>query len=757
METELERRARIQRETAVIQSAVREGRLPPEAMQRYIERERVTPEMEAAKEPLGIEGTIKGAIANAGEGVGFSLADELMGGLRGAVDPRITMGEGIDEVRSERDRFAQAHPKTALGLTLGGAVLPAVLTAGLATGAGAPTMARVATSGAAAGAVAGYGSGEGGPVSGSRVGRGALGAGLGYAAGRVLPHVLQTQTGLAGTGGQVTDDLLSRLAPKAAANVAGSRAPAVAVQPANVPTSPQGFGDPAFRAAGRAIPDTKKARTVLDEIERAGMGDEALAMNVGDDQTVRAVRAAANQPGSTAGQTVNSRLAEQGGRLGESVHSDLGIATGMGGVPGPVRLDQMQQELSGKVKGAYDAFANRGDLATLTADDVAELRTMLPRGVPRGTKDILYEVSRAMKGSGVGWREALEGVVEDDAARDMAFTDAAVDRVTALLSPLRGSGGFRLEGAVADEFAPYLAAVRKNPALAELPPTDARVVGEAFHLLQEQVRRSGRSENAVAARGVRELRDRVLAAIGDVDPDFARVTRDYALDETAGKVVQDAFETGMGLPGKPVGQATVELGKTTPAGQDAMLAGHVTAMQHKAGERASNADLGDLAQFRDVARAAVGTRANRQQFIELHGQEKYDALLARLLPKIKAAAQNAAARGNSTTTKQLLDALAFGDDAAMDALGQLMTGSPQGALRTLAGKAWSPMDRAYRLGVGKTAGETADLLTTKGAPQIRSLLDYLEQSGAESVARKKAVQPISSAVSRTAVGAPRDR
>ena len=756
METELERRARIQRETATIQSAIREGRLPPEAMQRYIERERVTPEMEAAKEPLGIEGTIKGGIANLGEGVGFSLADEVMGGVRGAIDPRITMGEGIDEVRSERDRFAAQHPKTALGLTLVGAVLPAVLTAGMA-GAGAPSIGRVAATGAAAGAVAGYGSGEGGPVSGSRIGRGVVGAGVGAAAGAVLPRVLQTQTGLAGTGGQVTDDLLSRLAPKAAANVAGSRAPSVAVQPANVPTSPQGFGDPAFRAAGRAIPDPAKARTLLDEIERAGMGDEALAMNVGDDRTVRAVRAAANQPGSTAGQTVNSRLAQQGGRLGEAVHDDLGIATGMGGTPGPMKLAGMQKELSGKVKGAYDAFAQRGDLNSLTADDVAELAKMVPKGAPKGTGDLMRETANTMRSNNVGWKEAMDLVVEDDFARDMAFREPVQKRAMALLSPLQGRGGFRLDPSSADEFAPFVAAVRKNPALAELPETDARVVGEAFHLLQEQVRRSGRSENAVTARGVRELRDRVLSAIEKVDPDFARVTRDYALDETAGKVVQDAFDTGMGLPGKPVGQATVELGKTTPAGQEAMRAGHVTAMQHKAGERASNADLGDLAQFRDVARAAVGTRANRQQFIELHGQEKYDALLARLLPKIKAAAQNAAARGNSTTTKQLLDALAFGDDAAMDAVGQLMTGNAQGALRTIAGKAWSPVDRAYRLGVGKTAGETADLLTTKGAPQIRSLLDYLEQSGAEGVARKRAVQPVSSVLSRTAVGAPRDR
>ena len=83
-----------------------------------------------APEPMTLGDNVRGVIANLGEGVGFSFADEAMGGLRGAIDPRITMSEGVDQVRDERDRFADRNPKTALGLTLGGGVLPALLTAG---------------------------------------------------------------------------------------------------------------------------------------------------------------------------------------------------------------------------------------------------------------------------------------------------------------------------------------------------------------------------------------------------------------------------------------------------------------------------------------------------------------------------------------------------------------------------------------------------------------------------------------------------
>lgn len=688
VEPEVERRARIQRETATIQAAITEGRLPPEAMQRYVERERITPEMEAARTPLTAGEKVAGGIRAGYQGASFNFGDELIGGIRGATNdfgasPGLTVSGAIDEERQGLNQFRAAHPKTALGLELAGG-LATGLGAAKAVGAAAPgaNLARtLLTTGAGSGAVAGYGSGEGAPLSSSRLVRGTVGAGLGAALGAVAPKVLTTQGGLAGPGGQVTDDLLSRISAPVA--TAGGRTGLATVQPSGMPTSPEGYGDPAFRAAGRAIPDRGKARTLLDQLEAQGMGDEALAMNVGDDQTVRAVRAAANQPGSTAGQTVNERLARQGGALGEAVPRDIGTVTGMGGTPGPIRLDQMQRDLSAKVGEGYKAFRELPDVPLDPSDEAQRL-----------------------------------------------FIERYVNPV---IETRRLSG--RLTGASA---------------------LSGENVDAAFKNLQREIRgaQSGvsmGSRNVAEAQHLEALRDRVLSAISDVDPNYAQLARTYALDEDVGKVVQEAFDTGLGLPGKPVGTGTVELGKTTPAGQEAMRAGFATNLQQRAGARASNADLGDLAQFRDVARAVVGTPQDRERFVEMFGPEKYQAMVDRLMPKIRAAAQNAAARGNSTTTKQLLDALAFGDDAMIDAVGQLATGSPQGALRTVASKAFSPMDRAYRLGVGKTAGETADLLTTKGAPKIRSLLDYLDQMGTDEAARKAAVQPLTGALARTAV------
>ena len=680
METEAERRARIQGNLQRLKAAG----ASPERIQQYVDSERVTPEMEAAREPLGVGGNVRGVIANLGEGVGFSLADEVMGGLRGAIDPRITAGEGVDEVRGERDRFAQAHPKTALGLTLGGAVLPAVLTAGAASGA-APSALRVAGTGAATGAIAGYGSGEGGALSTNRLGRGTAGGVAGGLLGAIAPKVLTTQGGLAGPGGQVTDDLLARLTPAATSAGASTTArgvPTQEVMPSGGPKSPVGFGTPAFKAAGRALPDRAKARTLLDELEAAGMGDEALAMNVGDDHTVRAVRAAANLPGSKAGQTVNERLARQGGALGEQVPRDIGRATGFGTEFPEVIADDMQRELGAKVKAGYDAF----------------------RALPEVPLDPTDEAQRLF----------IERYV-DPVIRNRRLTGNL-------------SGGSALSGETVDA---------------------------AFKNLQRELR-GGQTAVGMGSKGVSEvqqleaMRDRVLAAISAVDPNYAQLGRTYALDEGAGKVVQESFEAGGKI--RTPGAATVAMRGASAPEQRALRLGNVAGMQSAARRGASNVDLGDLAQFRDVARAAVGTAEARETFKALHGAEQYDALLATLMPKVKAAAKNAAARGNSNSAKQFLDALAFGDDAALDSVGSLLMGSPQGAVRGMLGKVVAPADRAMRLGVGRTAGETADLLTTKGAPQIRTLLDYLDQLAAQDAARGAAVQPFTGALTRTAVG-----
>ena len=115
VEPEVERRARIQRETQIVQAAIREGRLPPEAMQRYIERERITPEQEAANTPLtGLE-KVAGGVSAFNQGTTFGLGDEIVG----ALSPWST----IDEERRRLGQFRAQHPAAALGLELGGGIV----------------------------------------------------------------------------------------------------------------------------------------------------------------------------------------------------------------------------------------------------------------------------------------------------------------------------------------------------------------------------------------------------------------------------------------------------------------------------------------------------------------------------------------------------------------------------------------------------------------------------------------------------------
>ena len=385
IEPEQERRARIQRETQVVQAAIREGRLPPEAMQRYIERERITPEMERERTPLTAMENARGMVANAGEGVGFSLADEVMGGARGVlsqVSPfhdDITMSEGIDQVRTERDEYASRNPKAALGLTLGGAVLPAVLTAGASTGANASGQAaRVAASGAGGGAIAGYGSGEGGSMDPSRLGRSAAGAVGGYAIGKALPHVLGP-VGLfdpaKSGGGQLTDDLLATLGRSAsptaqpAASALARTATAASPTPATMrmagPPAPRadGFSEAGQRAALRAfggVEGVRKGRAALDALDAAGMGQDALAMNVGGDLTVRAPRAGAPPPGGAGGRPHRPRRArggepagESGGADGERTAGASGWCLGGAGAAGHWPLYRVRDRVSGSHRGRH--------------------------------------------------------------------------------------------------------------------------------------------------------------------------------------------------------------------------------------------------------------------------------------------------------------------------------------------------------------------------------------------------------------------
>ena len=385
---------------------------------------------------------------------------------------------------------------------------------------------------------------------------------------------------------------------------------------------------------------------------------------------------------------VNDRLAAQGGRVGEAV-------------AGSPRLGV------------------RGDIATATG--------MSPKFPEVQVADMQADLSAKVKAGYDAFRALPEVPLDPNDEAQRMFIERYVQPV---IENRRLSG--QLSGASA---------------------LSGETVDAAFKNLQREIR-GGQAAVGMGNRGVASvetleaMRNRVLGAIEQVDPNYAKLGRTYALDEDVGKVVQGAFDEGLAI--NTPGAAEVALRGTTPAGQQAMRAGNVANLQSAARRGGSNADLGELARFRDVARAVVGTPESRETFIAFHGKEKYDAPRGLLMPQIRAAVQNAAARGNSTTTKQLLDALAFGDDAAMDALGSLTGGgSPQGKLMGLASRfAVEPINRAVRLGVGQTATETADLLTRQGSGEIRSVLDLIESLNASDAAKRKAVAPVAGAVGR---------
>ena len=99
---------------------------------------------------------MSGPVASTGSGLTFAFQDEIVGGLRGALSPNLTMKEGIDLERKALQQYQKENPITSLGYEMGGAVLPAIAT----FGASAPlSTAKVGTTAMKAGA-SGFASGS---------------------------------------------------------------------------------------------------------------------------------------------------------------------------------------------------------------------------------------------------------------------------------------------------------------------------------------------------------------------------------------------------------------------------------------------------------------------------------------------------------------------------------------------------------------------------------------------------------------------
>lgn len=137
-----------------------------------------------------------GALRPLTQGATLSWGDEIASGIRalaeGVVPGGPTMGEAyrasMDIEKEGLDKYRSAHPKTALGLELGGGLVSGLAataaTGGLGGAALTPTLTRAIATGAGIGAMEGAGSASGG------LGQRTLGAGKGAALGAATTGAL---------------------------------------------------------------------------------------------------------------------------------------------------------------------------------------------------------------------------------------------------------------------------------------------------------------------------------------------------------------------------------------------------------------------------------------------------------------------------------------------------------------------------------------------------------------------------------------
>ncbi len=104
---------------------------------------------------------MSGPVASTGSGLTFAFQDEIVGGLRGALSPNLTMQEGIDLERRALDQYKEKNPLTSLGYEMGGAVAPAIATFGASAPLSAAKVGTTALKAGASGFAYGAGSGEG--------------------------------------------------------------------------------------------------------------------------------------------------------------------------------------------------------------------------------------------------------------------------------------------------------------------------------------------------------------------------------------------------------------------------------------------------------------------------------------------------------------------------------------------------------------------------------------------------------------------
>jgi hypothetical protein len=104
---------------------------------------------------------MSGPVASTLGGTTFQFQDEILGGIRGALSPNLTMQEGIDLERKALEKYQKENPLTSLGYEAAGAVLPAIATFGASSPLSAAKVGTTAVKAGASGFAYGAGSGEG--------------------------------------------------------------------------------------------------------------------------------------------------------------------------------------------------------------------------------------------------------------------------------------------------------------------------------------------------------------------------------------------------------------------------------------------------------------------------------------------------------------------------------------------------------------------------------------------------------------------
>lgn len=123
---------------------------------------------------------LSGPVSATTSGASFAFQDEILGGLRGLVDPSVTMQQGIDLERKALDDYRKKNPLKSLSYEVGGAVVPTLLSGGASAPIAATKIGSSIAKASGAGALYGVGSGEG--VS-DRVVQGGIGGAIGAGAG----------------------------------------------------------------------------------------------------------------------------------------------------------------------------------------------------------------------------------------------------------------------------------------------------------------------------------------------------------------------------------------------------------------------------------------------------------------------------------------------------------------------------------------------------------------------------------------------